>query len=53
MTINQIAIVAVVSGTCWTFFIERAIAHAANRIIKRMDELEKKLDAIESRQSKS
>jgi hypothetical protein len=48
MTINQFAIATVVSGTCWTWILKMTIDHAANRIIKRMDELGKTFDKIES-----
>jgi hypothetical protein len=42
MTTNQIVIAAVVAGTCWTWILQMTINHAANRIIKRIDELENK-----------
>jgi hypothetical protein len=42
MTTNQIVYVAVISGTCWTWILKMTIDHAANRIIKRIDEITKK-----------
>lgn len=46
MTTQDVAILAVAAGTCWTFIIQLSIRHAASRIIKCMDELGKKLDLI-------
>jgi hypothetical protein len=42
MTTNQIAILAVASGTVWTILIVRAINYAADRIIEHLDELKKR-----------
>jgi hypothetical protein len=50
MTLPQITIAAVASGTCWTILITRSIAHATDRVIKRIDEFAKTLDNIESKQ---
>ena len=50
MTTSQIAIVGVVAGTCWLTMLKMVIDHAANRIIKRMDELGKTLEKIEAKQ---
>lgn len=50
MTTNQIVTIAVVAGTCWTWILKMTIDHAADRIIKRMDELGKTLEKIESKQ---
>jgi hypothetical protein len=43
MTTDNIAIAAVISGTCWVALISRSISYAATRVIKRIDELEKVL----------
>jgi hypothetical protein len=43
MTISQIVIVAIASGTCWVWILKMTIDQAATRIIKRMDELEETL----------
>ena len=40
----QIALAAVVAGTCWTWILKMTIDHAAKRIIERLEALEKKLD---------
>jgi len=42
MTTSNIVIIAVISGTCWTWILKMTIDHAANRIIKRIDELANK-----------
>ncbi|MGA3373525.1 MAG: hypothetical protein ABSC48_17390 [Terracidiphilus sp.] len=42
MTTNQLAIAVIVAGTCWTWILKITIDHAANRIIKRIDEMENK-----------
>jgi hypothetical protein len=39
MTTSQIVIVAIASGTCWTWILKMTIDQAADRIIKRIDEL--------------
>lgn len=44
MTTYQIVLAAVVAGTCWTWILKMTIDHAANRIIKRIDELANKID---------
>jgi hypothetical protein len=47
MTVPQVVFVAIASATCWTILISRAVSHATDRIIKRMDELEKTLEKIQ------
>lgn len=42
MTTNQIVYLALIAGTCWTWILKMTIDHAANRIIKKIDELENK-----------
>jgi hypothetical protein len=42
MTADHIVYLALIAGTCWTWILKMTIDHAANRIIKRMDELENK-----------
>ena len=49
MTPYQIALAAVVAGTCWIWILKLTIDHAANRIIKQMDELGKTLEKVESK----
>jgi hypothetical protein len=39
MTTDQIVIIAIASGTCWTWMLKMTIDRAANRIITRIDEL--------------
>ena len=51
MTTYQTALAAVVAGTCWTWILKMTIDHAANRIIKQMDDLGKALDKIASKKS--
>jgi len=49
MTTNSIAALAVVTGTCWTALLVRSINHAASRIIGKLDELGKKLEAKQNK----
>jgi len=51
MMTYQIALAAVVIGTCWIWILKLTIDHAANRIIERLDSLGKTLERIESKQS--
>jgi len=49
MTTENIVIVAVLSGTCWAIWIARSIHDVGKQIIKRLDEVVKTLDKIQSK----
>jgi hypothetical protein len=42
MTTDHIVVLGLIAGTCWTWILKMTIDHAANRIIKRIDELGKR-----------